>query len=129
MENRPEDLKELLKEKSPLDTDSDISNNLGEAFRQAQKETKFGSKIEEQKDILKEGLEIVNQVTFLNDIETNKKLLVSLIKKFYKGHHLEKRISQAGILATNERVVASAYNTYLSKEENLHKLQKRMEEF
>ncbi len=126
MENK--NLKDLLNTPSPVDTDKNISNNLGDAFEQAQKETKFGSKIELQKDILKDGLTIVNQITFNNTLETNKELLVTLIEKFYKGHHLEKRIAQIGFLTTNDKVVASAYNTYLSKEEGLHKLQKQMDE-
>ena len=122
----PSTLKNMFNDS--VNFDKDISNNVGEQLKRANLETKKGTKLQKDKELIDAGLVMLRDIDPTDSKETANAKMIGFLKHFYKGHHLEK---QAGYLAkkrTTMDIISQGYYIIVSKQDQYEKSVRILEE-
>ena len=106
---------------SVIDTDKEVSNNLGEILKTVKLQSKDGKKLQALKESVSQGKDILKTLDMSDDVDVAKAKVKSLLVLLYKGHHLIKQMGYLDRKKNTADVVTQAYYIMASKSESYDK--------
>ena len=116
-----------INNENAVNTDKEVSNNVGELLKKAKLETKEGKKLQQMEEAIERGKEFLKTLNLSDSVNEAKEKVKNLLQIMYKGHNFTKQIENLNKKRSTAEVVSQAFYAVASKSKSYDKLKDKLE--